>query len=150
MNKHASFIAIFLIALFISNACLADTNLTESCDLAKEMDSSQISENTKEIDSEEDSSDNKQQKKELLPLDNIVSSILQVPGDVIDGIANIPLDDVVSSTLKVPGDAVKFVADIPYGEILWSTVEASAAVIEFIVDDGFFLGFFMGYYCCHN
>ena len=127
MEKNASFITIFLITLFISNACLAEANLTESCDLAKEMNSSQISENTKEIASEEDSSDNKQQKKELLPLDNIVSSILQVPGD-----------------------AVKFVADIPYGEILWSTVEASAAVIEFIVDDGFFLGFFMGYYCCHN
>lgn len=148
MRRNGFCIVFFSIVLLTSNACLAGTNLTESCEPDQELGGSPISENTPEIAGEEGSVDDIL-KKELLPLDDIVSSIFQVPGDIIDGIANIPLDDIVLSTLQVPGDVVKFVAEIPYDEIVWSTLEASAKVIEFIVDDGFFLGFFMGYYC-HN
>ena len=59
----------------------------------------------------------------------------------------LPLGDIVSSTLEIPGNTIKFVAEIPYDEILWSTLKASAEVIEYIADDGFFLGFLIGYYC---
>ena len=136
MRRNGLCIVFFvIIAWFMSNACLAGTNSTESCGLAK-MENCRNSENIQEMAAEEDSAD-------------IVSSILEVPGDIIDGIVNIPLDEIVSSTLQIPGDVVKFVADIPYDEIIWSTLEATAGIIEFIVDDGFFLGFFMGYYC-HN
>ena len=115
---------------------MENTNTTESCALADNTDNSQVLEKT-------------QQEKESLPPDDILSSILEVPGDIIDGIANVPLDNIVSSTLEIPGNAVKFVAEIPYDKIFWSTLEVSAGLIEFIVDDGFFLGFFMGYYS-HN
>ncbi len=150
MRRNNLCIVFFIIvAFFMSNVCLAGTNPTESCNIVKKTDNSQISENTQKIAGVEDSADDIQQKNELLRLDDIISSILEVPGGIIDGIANIPLDGIVSSTLEIPGNVVKFVAEIPYDEILWSILEVSAEVIEFIGDDGFFLGFFMGYYC-HN
>lgn len=137
MRRNNLCIVFFVItALFMSNVCLAGINPTESCDVVKKTDDSQISENTL-------------QKKELLPLDDIISSVFQLPGDIIDGISNIPLNDIASSTLEVPGNAVKFVAEIPYDEIAWSTLKVSAEVIEFIVDDGFVLGFLVGHYYHH-
>ena len=126
MRKNGLCVVFLSIALLTSNACPADTNLTESCEPNQELGSAQISENAQGIVGEEDSTGDVQQKKELLPL-----------------------GDIVSSTLQIPSDAVKFVAEIPYDDIIWSTLEATAEVIEFIVDDGFFLGFFMGHYC-HN
>ena len=146
MKKNSLCIVFSLIALFISNACLANTNLTENCDLDKKVDSTQISEKTPTTSLEEKSHDNIPQKKKLLPLGDIVSSILKVPGGIVKGIANIPLDNIISSTLKVPGGAVKFVADIPYDDIIWSTLEISAGAVELLADDAFFIGFFTAYF----
>ncbi len=129
MRRNGLCIVFFVIVVwFMCNACMAGTNPTENCEIAKE---------------------NTSQKKGLLPLDDIVSSVLEIPGGIINGISNIPLDDIASSTLKIPGDAVKFVAEIPYDEIVWTTLKVSAKVIELVVDDGFLIGFLVGYHCYH-
>ena len=59
----------------------------------------------------------------------------------------LPLGEIISSNLEIPGNTIKFVTEIPYDEILWSTLKVSAEIIEYIADDGFFLGFLIGYYC---
>lgn len=149
MRRKGLCLVFFLIALLTSNVCLAGANPTESGDIAKGTDNPQISENTQEVVGEQESADDTQEKKELLPLGNIFSSILKMPGNIIDGIGNIPLDDMVSSTLKIPGDAVNFVVKIPYGDIAWSTLEVSAQIIEEIADNGFLLGFMLAHHCHH-
>ena len=90
---------------------------------------------------------NTPQKEAMSTQDGIVSSILKVPGNIIDGVTNIPLDDVVSSTLEIPGNAVKFVVEIPYDEIVWSTLKVSAEIAKIILEDDFLFGFLVGYYC---
>ncbi len=142
MRRNSLYILIFLI---VGGACLANTGHAESCNLNKESDSSQIPENAQEITDEGES---QPPKKELLPLGGIVSSLLKVPGDVVECIADIPLEDIVSSTLKVPGDAVEFVADIPYGQIVSSTLEISAEVVEIVADIPWYI-WFASFCCCH-
>lgn len=149
MRRKGLCLVFFLIALLTSNVCLAGANPTESGDIANDAANPQISENTQEVVGEQESADDTQEKKELLPLGNIFSSILKMPGNIIDGIGNIPLDDMVSSTLKIPGDAVNFVVKIPYGDIAWSTLEVSAQIIEEIADNGFLLGFMLAHHCHH-
>ena len=149
MRRNGLCVVFFIIALLTSNVCLAGANPTESGNIAKDTDDPQVLENTQEVVGKEDSADDTQQKKELLPLGNIFSSILKMPGDIIDGIGNVPLGDMVSSALKIPGDAVNFVANIPYGDIAWSTLEVSAQIIEEVADNGFLLGFMLAHHCHH-
>ena len=149
MRRNGLYVVFFLIALLTSNVCLAGGHPTESGDIANAAANPQISENTQEVVGEQESADDTQEKKELLPLGNIFSSILKIPGDIIDGIGNIPLDDMVSSTLKIPGDAINFVVKIPYGDIARSTLEVTAQIIEEIVDNGFLLGFMLAHHCHH-
>lgn len=144
MRKNSLYI---FISLFVVGICLTNESRANNCALNKELDSAKITENALDIPAE-GQSQNTPPKKKFLPLNNIVSSILQVPGNVVDRIADIPVDSIVSSTLKVPGDAVKFVADIPYGEIASSTMGISAEVLENVGEITLYI-WVASLYCCH-